>query len=90
MDLNALRTRLDALDEQIITLLSERARVIERVAHFKQQHNLPVHIPAREVAIIERMCGRNPGPLSDAAIARIYRTVLEEMRALEQANFAQE
>jgi chorismate mutase/prephenate dehydratase len=88
MDLNALRTRLDALDEQIITLLSARARVIECVAHFKQQHHLPVYIPEREAAIIERMRSRNPGPLPDDAVERIYRAVLVEMRELEHASLA--
>ena len=88
MDLDSLRKRLDALDEQIITLLSERARVIERVAHFKQQHHLPVHVPEREVAMIARMRGRNPGPLTGDAIERIYRAVLEEMRGLEHESFA--
>lgn len=90
MDLDSLRKRLDALDEQIITLLSERARVVERVAHFKKQRDIPVHIPERELALMERLRGRNPGPLTGDALDHIYRTILEEMRGLENERLTHE
>jgi chorismate mutase/prephenate dehydratase len=81
--LDALRERLDIIDEQIMSLLSERARVIIKVANFKRHHNMPIYIPAREASIIERLRTLNPGPLPGDAIERIYRTVVEEMRKFE-------
>ncbi len=84
MGLDELRARLDALDDQILTLLSERALVIVQVAEFKRQHNMPTHIPHREAAIIERLCMANPGPLKGEAIERISRTIIEEMRKFEE------
>jgi chorismate mutase/prephenate dehydratase len=88
MGLEGLRERLDALDEQILALLSERARVVVQVAHFKRQHNLPIHIPAREASIFERLRVLNPGPLSGDAVERIYRTVIGEMREFEREHAA--
>jgi len=83
MGLDALRDRLDIIDEQILSLLSERAKVIMQVADFKRHHNIPIYVPEREVAIIERLCTANPGPLPGNTIERIYRNILEEMRKFE-------
>ena len=83
MGLDLLRERLDIIDEQILSLLSERAKVVMTVANFKRHHNIPVYIPEREASILERLRTINPGPLPGEAIERIYRTVVEEMRKFE-------
>lgn len=83
MGIDELRARLDGIDNQVLALLSERAQVISQVADFKQQHNIPIHIPARETVIFERLRATNPGPLSGDAIERIYRVLIEEMRKFE-------
>jgi chorismate mutase / prephenate dehydratase len=83
MGLDLLREQLDIIDEQIISLLSERAKVVMKVANFKRHHNIPVYIPEREASIIERLRTINPGPLPGDAIERMYRTVVEEMRKFE-------
>ncbi len=88
MGLSELRERLDAVDDQIIALLSERARMIVQVADFKRRHNLPIYIPEREAAIVKRLCALNPGPLGHEAIDRIYRTIIEEMRKCEYQHAA--
>jgi chorismate mutase-like protein len=83
MGLDELRGRLDAIDERVIALLSERAHIVDQVAAVKRQHNIPVYIPAREASIIQRLRMINTGPLSGDAIERIYRTIIEEMRKFE-------
>ena len=83
MGLDILREQLDIIDEQILSLLSERAKVVMTVANFKRHHNIPVYIPEREASIIERLRAINPGPLSGDAVERIYRTIVEEMRKFE-------
>jgi chorismate mutase / prephenate dehydratase len=83
MGLDALRDRLDIIDERILSLLSERAKVIVQVANFKRHHNIPIYVPEREVSIIERLRRANSGPLPGDTIERIYRNILEEMRKFE-------
>jgi chorismate mutase/prephenate dehydratase len=87
MELDELRARLDAIDEQMMSLLSERAKVVMQVAGVKRQHHLPVYIPEREAAIVQRLCALNPGPLPGEAVERIYRTIIEEMRKFESEHF---
>jgi chorismate mutase-like protein len=83
MGLDTLRDRLDIIDERILSLLSERAKIIIQVADFKQHHDIPIYVPEREVSIIERLRTANPGPLPGDTIERIYRNILEEMRKFE-------
>lgn len=42
------RSRIDEIDEQILDLLSERAKVVQGVIKTKVQHQLPVFVPKRE------------------------------------------
>jgi chorismate mutase/prephenate dehydratase len=83
MELDELRNRLDAIDDRVVALLSERAYVVAHVAEVKRQHHLPIYIPEREAFILQRLRTINPGPLSGDAIERIYRAVIEEMRHFE-------
>ena len=88
MGMDELRARLDAIDDQMLALLAERAQVILQVADFKQKHEMPAYIPARERAIFARLRATNPGPLSGDAVERIYRAVILEMRKFEQQHVA--
>lgn len=84
MDLDQLRLRLDAIDGQVLALLSERAGVVLDIGDYKRQHGLPIHVPERENNVVKRLQTDNPGPLHGDAIERIYRTIIEEMRRLEE------
>lgn len=85
--LDELRERLDIIDEQMLSLLLERAKVVQKVADFKRHHNIPVYVPEREASIIDRLRAINPGPLSGDAVEHIYRTIVEEMRQFESKLF---
>lgn len=87
MGLDELRERLDIIDQQVMLLLSERAKVITQVAEFKRLHNIPIYVPEREAAIIARLRTLNPGPLHGDAVERIYQTIVEEMRKFEGEGF---
>lgn len=84
MDLDQLRLRLDAIDDQVLALLSERARAVLDIGDYKRKHGVPIHVPERENNVVERLQTDNPGPLHGDAIERIYRTIIEEMRKLEE------
>lgn len=86
MDIGQLRPRIDAIDGQVLHLLSERAGAVLNVGDYKKRRGLPVHDPERENNVVNRMQTDNPGPLSADAIERIYRTIIEEMRKLEEAH----
>ncbi len=84
MDINEIRKRIDLLDDVLLRIFNERARLALEIGHAKKGLNLPVFDPAREKRIFNRMKDENPGPLDDAAIVRMFERVVDESRRLER------
>jgi chorismate mutase / prephenate dehydratase len=83
MSLDDLRKRIDDLDDGILKLLDERARVVGEVASVKRAANLPTYDPERERLVLDRLAAR-AGPFPAAAIRTVYREVMSACLALEQ------
>ncbi|WP_019569985.1 prephenate dehydratase [Thioalkalivibrio sp. ALE11] len=83
--LASLRARIDAIDGELLALLSERARCAESVARVKRDNGEePVfYRPEREAEILRRVREENPGPLADDVIVRLFREIMSECLALE-------
>ena len=83
-DMPALRARIDALDEQIVTLLAERSALIDRAARIKARDGLPARIDARveEVVANARRHAADAG-LSPDLIEDIWRKLIEAAIAQE-------
>ena len=75
--LGELRNDIDAIDARIVSLLSERQDVVDRVAALKKAHHLPVYHPAREEDLIyrRRQQAKDMG-LDPDFIEEIYRAVI--------------
>lgn len=85
--LDQLRQRIDTLDEQIQTLLNERAGCAQAVAEAKRKQaggEVVFYRPEREAEVLRRVRERNQGPLSDAEIVRLFREIMSACLALEQ------
>ena len=85
--LDKLRQRIDALDEQIQTLLNERAGCAQAVAEAKRKEDggeVVFYRPEREAEVLRRVRERNQGPLSDDEITRLFREIMSACLALEQ------
>jgi chorismate mutase/prephenate dehydratase len=87
-DLSTARQQIDALDQQIQTLISQRARIAQTIAHIKQgMGDTGDHYrPAREAEVLRAVIARNQangGPLTDEAIARLMREIMSACLSLE-------
>jgi len=81
-ELGALRARIDAIDDTLLTLLSERAGIAQEVGRAKQGEK--IYRPEREAQIVRRLRAQNPGPLSAETIERLIREIMSACRALEE------
>src|SRR6476660_1261733 len=79
-----LRKQIDALDEKIVALLNDRARVVVEIGKLKQQNNQPIYAPDREKAVIEKLRNLNHGPLPDRCLEAVYRELMSGSFALEK------
>lgn len=83
--LRELRERIDALDQHIQELISQRARCAQEVAAAKQLagNHSSFYRPEREVDVLRRVVQRNQGPLSSEEMARLFREIMSACLALE-------
>lgn len=80
----ALRQRIDALDEELVKLLSARAACALQVGAEKKLMGLEIYQPSREADVLAHVQRVNPGPLNDAAIKRLFERIIDEARRLER------
>jgi chorismate mutase/prephenate dehydratase len=81
-----VRKRIDEIDVAVQQLVSERAECARRVAEIKREHGDSDHFyrPEREAQVLRKVQQRNQGPLSDEAIAGIFREIMAVCLALEK------
>ncbi len=79
------RQRIDALDEQIQAMISERALIAQDVARIKAAMGggADCYRPSREADVLRRVMERNRGPLTDQAIVRVMREIMSACLSLE-------
>ena len=58
MELSEIRTKIDAVDDQLLTLFLERMALSEEVAAYKHEHKLPILNKAREREILAKVTQR--------------------------------
>jgi chorismate mutase len=88
MTIEELRIRIDALDRQLVELLSERARAAQTIGNLKAATSLPVYEPDREKVIYANVRAANKGPLPDIELTHIYERIIDVMRALQRNELA--
>ncbi len=83
-DLASLRKQIDELDQNIVDLLNQRAKVVIAVGRAKQADGTPIYAPDREQAVLRRIEELNPGPLPPQTLQAIYRELMSGSFALEK------
>jgi isochorismate pyruvate lyase len=77
-NMSDLRAQIDALDEDLVALLAERAGYIDRAIALKQDNGLPARIPERVEEVVT-----NAGDRAEAAgldrelVERLWRQLVE-------------
>jgi chorismate mutase/prephenate dehydratase len=84
-NLAQLRTQIDALDLQLLSLLNQRASLAHEVGEIKRVDGSPIFRPERETQVIHTLQASNPGPLKNSSVTVIWREIMSACRALEAA-----
>jgi chorismate mutase/prephenate dehydratase len=82
-DLDALRSEIDALDREIVSLLNRRARLGLEAGKAKLKDGRPIADKEREREVMVRVAMANDGPLPQDALLALYRQLIETIRRLE-------
>ena len=84
MNLSDWRRRIDEIDKKLVEFLNERSRCALEIGRLKQAASLPLYQPDRENEVLANAERNNPGPLTDAAIRRLFERIIDEARAAER------
>ena len=83
--LDELREDIDRVDEVLVRLLNERARVACEIGRLKKELGVEVYQPEREKQVLAHVRGiAAEGPLGSEAIARLFERIIDEARRLER------
>ncbi len=82
--LEEYRRNIDRIDLQLLALLNERTRIVEKIGAVKEEFSLPVYEPKREDQVFRNVIEHNNGPLPPEAVKRIFERVIDEMRTVQQ------
>ncbi len=85
-DLDAIRQRIDSLDEQIQGLINERAKIAQVVgaSKGKQPSAADYYRPEREADVLRRVLERNDGPMRDEEMLRLFREIMSACLAQQE------
>jgi len=84
--LSGIRDQIDAIDIEIQSLINQRAACAQQVAEIKIKAGETEHFyrAEREAQVLTKIKDRNQGPLSDDAMARLFREIMSSCLALEK------
>ena len=85
-DLAQVRAQIDGIDQQIQSLIAERAQWAHQVGKAKGKLAAAVdyYRPEREAQVLRRVVDRNDGPLSDEVLVRLFREVMSACLAQQE------
>lgn len=81
--IDALRAHIDRIDEKLLALLNERARLAVAIGQHKRRARNSIYTPDREKRILQRLLAVNGGPLKPENVRPIFREIMSACLSLE-------
>jgi len=79
-----LRADIDAIDDNLLKLLNDRAQIAEKVAAAKAAKGGITYVPGRERQIVDRLQSQNAGPFPNDAIRPVFQEVISACLRLQK------
>lgn len=83
MNLEEIRSKIDAIDGELLQLLNDRMELVHGVGEIKRSTKTLIYRPEREKYIIDRLQRLNTGRLDDASIEAIFLEIFAAARNIE-------
>jgi len=81
MKIQRLRRQIDALDRKLVAMLNRRARLSLAIGRVKAAAGARLFNHAREREIARNVAHANRGPLTNLALQRLWKDLLQQTRA---------
>lgn len=88
--LKQLRTEIDVINSELISLLSKRGELAHAIGIIKSQQGRPcLYDPEREKQQLQQLVKINPGPFQNEEIEAIFRQIFKACLELEEKRQAE-
>ena len=82
-EMGALRAGIDSVDQEIVRLLDQRARLACRIGEIKREYGLEAYAPARERAVLDRVAALGAGDFPARGLEAVFREIISSSISLE-------
>ena len=82
MDITQLREKIDNIDDQLVSLFTQRMEITRDIAAYKKENNLPIYVPARERQKLQEVA-KLAGPDMDDYTRVLYSMIFELSRSYQ-------
>lgn len=84
-EIKKLRSEIDEIDRELQRLLSKRVGIAQKMARLKSSTRpQDFYRPEREAQVLRAVMERNEGPLTDEAVATLFREIMSATLAAER------
>ena len=81
MPIEDLRTKIDGIDERLLTLIEERVEIAEKIGRVKRKKGLPIEDSERETEILGRLTGKTK--LKKDFVRKLFSHIIEYSKECE-------
>jgi chorismate mutase/prephenate dehydratase len=85
MNIPEHRKAIDKCDTQIVKLLNERTKRVLAIGEIKRKAGEEIYAPHRERTVLQRICRKNQGPITNESLRFIYREIMSSALSLEKS-----
>jgi chorismate mutase/prephenate dehydratase len=84
-ELMKMRTEMDDIDEKMVALFETRMRIAREIGAYKRAHNMAIHDPIREQAVVDAAVAQAEEPLK-GEVALLMRSLLALAREYQRSS----
>ncbi|MBP3038898.1 bifunctional 3-deoxy-7-phosphoheptulonate synthase/chorismate mutase [Bacillaceae bacterium Marseille-Q3522] len=75
--LEQLRERIDEVNSELLSLINERARLVQEIGRAKEAQGIFRYDPVRERKMLDKIKEQNDGPFEDSTIEHIFKEIFK-------------
>lgn len=84
LDLEQLREKVDAVNLEILSLINERAKVIQEIGKIKEKQGVNRYDPLRERHMLNLLKENNNGPLDQKTVDHIFKEIFKSALDMQE------
>jgi 3-deoxy-7-phosphoheptulonate synthase / chorismate mutase len=85
-ELRALRDQIDAVNLEILTLLNQRGKIVQKIGEYKGRQGVVRFDPVRERQALDLIMKHHTGPFESSTIQHIFKEIFKASLELQEDN----